>query len=228
MLDEILNHTHGIGVNGSVSPLYEPAILLKQVGVIPGYDLTSEAALAKLSYLLSLPDMPTEEITRLMSLPLRGEHTVHTGMEFQHPDGFLPQHLSDLTKLVYAISRGNVSEVEGLLRGDVAWLLNEPDYSGNTPLVSWFSLSCSCPNKHQHTAATGPDLEILKALLLKGASVHLRNKRGRTPLFLAAESGLAEHVSLLRDSGAHLHADELGDAKLYSPSDPVIWRAAGL
>jgi 60kDa lysophospholipase len=38
--------------------------------------------------------------------------------------------------------------------------------------------------------------------------VHLRNSAGRTPLFLAASAGLAEHVELLRKSGAHLHADE--------------------
>lgn len=64
-------------------------------------------------------------------------------------------------------------------------------------------------------------------LLLKGASVHLRNKSGRTPLFLAAHAELTEHVLLLRESGAHLHADELNTAKLHAQHHPSIWRAAG-
>jgi lysophospholipase len=62
---------------------------------------------------------------------------------------------------------------------------------------------------------------------MKGASVHLRNKAGRTPLFLAAAAGLARHVSLLRDSGAHLHADELSTARMHVAKNPSVWHAAG-
>jgi ankyrin repeat protein len=39
--------------------------------------------------------------------------------------------------------------------------------------------------------------------------VHLRNRDGRTPLFLAAEAGIERNVELLKKSGAHLHADEV-------------------
>ena len=77
-------------------------------------------------------------------------------------------------------------------------------------------------------AATGPELEILGILLSNGASVHLRTTNGHTPLFLAANSGLVDHVSLLRRSGAHLHADELNVAKLHAQSNPAIWRTAGM
>ena len=80
----------------------------------------------------------------------------------------------------------------------------------------------------QHIAATAPSLEILKLLLLRGASVHMRNKAGRTALFLAAKAGLSEHVSLLRQSGAHLHADEMADARLNSQRQPTTWQAAGV
>lgn len=65
-------------------------------------------------------------------------------------------------------------------------------------------------------------------LLLQGASVHLRNKAGHTPLFLAVNAGLSEHVLLLRESGAHLHASELEVAQLLSRPDEAIWRSAGL
>lgn len=57
--------------------------------------------------------------------------------------------------------------------------------------------------------------------------MHLRNRTGRTPLFLAANAGLGEQVQLLRDSGAHLHAQEIETARLHARRDPDIWRAAG-
>ena len=80
----------------------------------------------------------------------------------------------------------------------------------------------------QHLAATGPHLQILRHFLLHGASVHLRNRAGRTPLFLAASAGKKENVALLRASGAHLHSSELGRAWLQSTQNVVVWRAAGL
>jgi lysophospholipase len=122
-------------MTGTVSPLYEPAMLLKRAGVIPGHDMTSEAALAKLSYLLALPDLSTEQIIPRMSVSLRGEFTEQTSMVFEHPHGVLPAGIANLTSLGYAISKGNDPQVQGLLKGDLGWLLNEADYSGNTPLV---------------------------------------------------------------------------------------------
>ena len=80
----------------------------------------------------------------------------------------------------------------------------------------------------QHIASISSHLEILRILLLKGASVHLRNMTGHTPMFMAVEAGLADHVSLLRESGAHLHPDELRAAKSLSKSDPDLWVAAGV
>lgn len=44
--------------------------------------------------------------------------------------------------------------------------------------------------------------------------MHLRNRDGRTPLFLAAEAGIEDNVKLLKESGAHLHADEVELAML--------------
>ena len=46
---------------------------LAGAGVIPGADMTPEAALCKLSYLLSQPDLDHKEVCRLMPIDLRGE-----------------------------------------------------------------------------------------------------------------------------------------------------------
>ena len=122
-------------MTGTVSPLYEPAMILKRAGVIPGYDMTSEAALAKLSYLLALPNISMHRVIELMSVSIRGEFTEQGNMLFEHPTRSLPPPLANLTSLSYAISNGNLAETEELLKGDLGWLLNEADYSGNTPLV---------------------------------------------------------------------------------------------
>ena len=199
-------------MSGTVSPLYEPAMQLKRAGVVPGHDMTSEAALAKLSYLLALPHHTKEKIIDQMSISLRGELTEHTAMAFAHPRDVLPTHLANLTQLGYSVSKGDHEDVQKLLKSDLAWLLNEADYSGNTPL---------------HIAATGPSLDILRLLLHQGASVHLRNKSGRTPLFLAANAGLTEHVALLKESGAHLHSGEMDTAKSHAKKHLDLWRTAG-
>ena len=125
-------------MTGSVSPMYEPGMLLKRAGVIPGHDMTSEAALAKLSYLLAMPGLNPEDIVQKMSVSLRGEMTEPANMVFEHPNGVLPNLLADLMSLGYAISNGNMPETQKLLRGDEGRLLNEADYSGNTPLVSTY------------------------------------------------------------------------------------------
>lgn len=53
---------------------YATGAALAQVGVISGYDMTAEAALTKLSYLLSQP-LPVAEVKRQMQQNLRGELT---------------------------------------------------------------------------------------------------------------------------------------------------------
>jgi lysophospholipase len=58
--------------------------------------------------------------------------------------------------------------------------------------------------------------------------VHIRNRNGRTPLFLAANAGLSEHVLLLRKSGAHLHSEERQAAELLARRRPAVWGLAGI
>lgn len=130
-------------MSGSVSPLYAPANILGQAGVVFGHDLTSEAALTKLSYLLALPDLTTQDIARQMSLSIRGELTEQSKTLFQHPKGALTPRLASLTALGYAIAQGDLNGVREVMRSEPEWLLNEADYTGNTPLVSWPS-RCFC------------------------------------------------------------------------------------
>ncbi|EED17732.1 lysophospholipase, putative [Talaromyces stipitatus ATCC 10500] len=200
-------------LTGHVSPVYAPGMTLFRAGVVAGQDMTTEAALTKLAYLLALPDSTPESIARDMAIPLRGELTSHSQTVFRHPEGGLSERTTTLTALGYAIAKGDLEKVKDLLRGANNWVVNDSDYSGNTPV---------------HIAAQSPSLEILRYFLLQGASVHLRNSAGRTPLFLAASASLTDHVVLLRKSGAHLHADERAVAEMQARRRPGIWALAGV
>jgi lysophospholipase len=131
-------------LSGSVSALYAPATVLGRAGVVFGQDMTSEAALTKLAYLLALPDATPQEVAKRMSVSIRGELTETTRTHFEHPkrNGVLTPELSNLAALGYAVQKGNLQDTKDIIRGEPRWLLNDADYNLNTPVVSGISY---CP-----------------------------------------------------------------------------------
>ncbi|TPX10931.1 uncharacterized protein E0L32_008137 [Thyridium curvatum] len=190
--------------NGFVSPLYAPGTALGRAGVVFGHDLTTEGALTKLSYLLALRGLTLERIRAEMARSLRGEMTEMASPVFSHPGGDVEEVAvrlspaeSAFTALGYAVQRGDLAAVREIIdcdRDDTHQLLKRADYAGNTAV---------------HLAAVGPDAEVLRELLTRGASVHVRNRANNTPLFLADKSGLEENVRLLKEAGAHLWESEM-------------------
>jgi lysophospholipase len=188
--------------NGFVSPLYAPGTALGRAGVVFGHDLTTEAALTKLSYLLALPDLTYAQITERMSHSLRGEMTEMALPIFSHPGGNIDVAVGRLTSaesaftaLGYAIRNVDLVTVREILEGDEVnhQLLKTADYAGNTAV---------------HLAAVCPDPAVLRELLMCGASVHVRNRANNTPLYLAEKLGNLECVGLLKEAGAHLWESE--------------------
>ncbi len=63
-------------LNGGVhSNRYEAGDILAATGVIPGYDITFEAALTKMMHLFAL-GLPRDEVARLLATPFAGEMTI--------------------------------------------------------------------------------------------------------------------------------------------------------
>lgn len=102
-------------------------------------------------------------------------------------------------ELGYAIQAGDLRAVaelldaDALLYGGGVGLLQRADYAGNTAV---------------HLAAVGPDAAALRELLVRGASVHVRNRANNTPLFLAEKMGNRACVDLLSEAGAALWVEE--------------------
>ncbi|KAK3676665.1 hypothetical protein LTR78_003440 [Recurvomyces mirabilis] len=81
-------------LTGSVSPTYAPAMVLGRAGIVPGFDLTTEAALTKLSFLLAVHGEDVEGAKRGMALDLRGELSVGGAVEFGAQSPVLMKKLS--------------------------------------------------------------------------------------------------------------------------------------
>lgn len=62
--------------HGTVSALYETGKALSDIGIVPGSDITPEAALTKLAYVLSKTELSYADKKKLMETNLVGEITV--------------------------------------------------------------------------------------------------------------------------------------------------------
>ena len=195
---------------GTVSSAYEAGSILSKIGVISGFDLTVEAALTKLAYVLSQHDIAVEHIPTLMRRSLRGELTEPTDSE---RFSFQEQRFVDTVAKVLsqgqeyglsdsvaqsifpvlgcsAASRGDIEALERMLRSGLS--VEQGDYDGRTPL---------------HLAAAEGQKETVLFLLRMGADPNVVDRWGRGPIEEAIKNGHSTIVQILAQKGGRLERE---------------------
>ncbi|XP_058808958.1 L-asparaginase 1-like isoform X2 [Phymastichus coffea] len=189
---------------GSVSTLYDTGKILLEAGVISGFDMTPEAALTKLAYVLSKTEWDTKTKRNMMETNLRGELSLGRSMSMQDWDLVdaighslhisSPRDFKELGSILFpammnaAVLAKDTAKLESLKRygADVS----QPNADGRTAL---------------HIACCEGDVNIVRHLLKLGANVHMKDRFNRTPLTDAIEHDRNEIIKLLMQCGAHLH-----------------------
>ncbi|TFK16016.1 toll-like receptor 3 [Platysternon megacephalum] len=205
----ILNCTQCL--RGSVAAVYATGQTLTAVGVIPGGDMTPEAALAKLSYTLSKSHLSWEEKKEMLSENLRGEMTVvPTGAKISLTDSKFIQVIAkslsvsckeeleairDALIPSLACAAAKIGDTDALKAiGEMGGNLSCEDYDGRTPL---------------HIASSEGNLQLVEYLLKYGTTVYAKDMFGATPLKYAVKFRHVQVIQLLRETGAHLSSQEL-------------------
>eukprot|EP00928_Gymnodinium_smaydae_P071805 TRINITY_DN5528_c0_g1_i3.p1 TRINITY_DN5528_c0_g1~~TRINITY_DN5528_c0_g1_i3.p1 ORF type:complete len:610 (-),score=93.79 TRINITY_DN5528_c0_g1_i3:302-1939(-) len=207
-------------VQGEVEAHYAAGTALLEAGVTPGADMTPEAALTKLGWLLGCGYSP-EQVRAAMTTDLRGELTVRApSMKFSLQDGSFAKAVADAlvrhgsmsfeggdgitnntikfvrealmpTLMCTAASNGDLPELKSML-ADGGEICSS-DYDGRTPL---------------HLACSEGKYEMTQFLLESKANVNVSDRFGYTPLRAAVASGRLEVIELVRTHGGRLRMPE--------------------
>ncbi|KAK5857367.1 hypothetical protein PBY51_010619 [Eleginops maclovinus] len=201
-------------LRGTVSASYATGKVLMDAGLIAGGDMTPEAALSKLSYVLAKKDLTLDAKKKMMAQNLRGEMSADlAGAKLCLSDSRFIQVIAkslsisckeeleairDALTPPLACAAAKIGDIEALeALKEMGSNLFLGDYDGRTPL---------------HIAACEGHLKLVKYLLGHGATVYAKDRYGDTPLCNAVRFRHKEVVKLLRKTGAHFSRDELEEA----------------
>uniref|UniRef100_A0A914I3Z7 asparaginase n=1 Tax=Globodera rostochiensis TaxID=31243 RepID=A0A914I3Z7_GLORO len=209
---------------GQVATSYMTAKILDDAGVIFGSDMTTEAALAKLAYVLAKQEWSIEQKAAMLRKNLAGELSV------AHSDAQLVGELDIIPRLAKYLSITSSSETRMLrnalfpplschaaFANDVQTLenlrlsganLSGGDYNMRTPLhvANIINLGWHPPTfgegKVGDRGSSG--VAAVEYLLKHGASVHIRDANDENALICAVRSRNLVAIKMVRQAGGQL------------------------
>ncbi|OAA66839.1 lysophospholipase-like protein [Niveomyces insectorum RCEF 264] len=203
--------------NGFVSPLYAPATALGRAGVVFGHDLTTEAALTKLSYLLAVEGLSYEDITAQMGRSLRGEMTEIYPPVFSHPAGALADGEDDDGWPVTVGGRPRVDmAANDVASFAAASLPSAASANGGVTALRGLTAVESAFTALGYAIRNG-DLAAVRTVLGGGAATHsyemleMADYAGNTAVHLAAVGPNTEVLRELLTHGASVHVRNRAD-----------------
>ncbi|XP_073854474.1 60 kDa lysophospholipase isoform X4 [Macaca fascicularis] len=204
----IVNCTHCL--QGTVTTDYAAGMAMEGAGVISGFDMTSEAALAKLSYVLGQPGLSLDDRKELLTKDLRGEMTPPSVEECQ------PSLQGNTLGcgVSWLLSRSGSQEADALRNALMPSLACAAAHAGNLEVLQGSDLGLVDFNGQTplHAAARGGHVEAVTMLLQGGVDVNTRDTDGFSPLLLAVRGRHSGVIGLLREAGASLSTQELEEA----------------
>ncbi|XP_004836930.2 60 kDa lysophospholipase isoform X2 [Heterocephalus glaber] len=209
----LVNCTHCL--QGAVTPGYAAGLASVGAGIVSGFDMTSEAALAKLSYVLGRPGLSLDDRKQLLAKDLRGEMTLPTVDKHQSPlQGSKLGH-----SVAWLLGLSGSQEADAVRDTLVPSLALAAAHAGDLEalqaLVELGSGLClQDPNGQTllHAAARRGHVGAVTMLLRRGVDVSARDQDGLTPLLLAVRGRHWGVIQLLRAAGACLSPQDLEDA----------------
>ncbi|XP_052699025.1 L-asparaginase-like isoform X2 [Crassostrea angulata] len=181
---------------GCVMTSYATGKALEDAGVICGGDMTPEAALTKLSYVLSKETWTLDKKRKFMKRNLRGEMTVVAKENITILDFEL------IESVARALSVSSTEEIKKLRDALYPSLMCAAAQTGDNQALEKLRTLGGNLSSHNHDGRTAlhvacreGHVTTVQYLLHQGASVHLKDSNGITPL---QDAVIGKHHSIIR------------------------------